>query len=176
MHKLVLMALLLAGAPGYATQQIKETFIVEGKSIGIDSKPLEYLYSYEQIHVMLASKGWCSANWRGYKGTWEIKDKTLFLKTLVKGACAKKPPQVDPVLFFGEEEYPMKAAWFNGKIQVRLTENVYESCKAADGSDQTTGYEFDAIVYEFAAGELVYKNKETIKQRWKDPDLVCFKS
>ena len=119
MHKLILLALLLVVTPGYATQQIQEELIVEGKSIKINSKPLEYLYSYEQIHVMLKSKGWCSANWRGYKGTWERKNDTLFLNTLVKGACSRKPPQVDPVLFFGEEKYPMKATWFNGKIEVR---------------------------------------------------------
>tara|TARA_B110000211_G_scaffold66001_1_gene76079 strand:+ start:191 stop:721 length:531 start_codon:yes stop_codon:yes gene_type:complete len=172
MSKFLFVILIVFSNSSIATQQIKETFIVAGVSNSIDSNPLETLFTYEEIHLMLDSKGWCSANWRGYKGTWELKNGELFLNSFVKGACSDNPPLIDPVLFFGEKKYPVKAKWFNAKIEVRLSENRYTSCLTLDGEEVTTGYNYDAMVYEFSAGDFVYKSKQKIEHVWQR-NLSC---
>jgi hypothetical protein len=178
MHKSIILCLLFIVTSSYATQQIKETFIADGETFGLEmgaigTSPLEALYTFEEIHMMLDSKGSCSGNWRGYKGTWEIKNNELLLTSLVKGACDRNPPSVDPVLFFGKKEYPVKAVWFNNTIKVRLTQNIYLTCKTVDGKDETTGYEYDAMVYEFSAGDFIYKSKQTIKRQWQSTLTSC---
>ena len=166
MSNFLTMMLFVFSCSSVATQQIKEIFIVDGISNSIDSNPLEALFTYEEIHLMLDAKGWCSENWSGYKGTWELKNGELFLNSLVKGACSENPPSVDPVQFFGENEYPIKAKWFNEKIELRLSENVFASCISVDGEEITTGYNYEAMVYEFSAGDFVYKSKQTIEHVW----------
>ncbi|WP_299266342.1 hypothetical protein [uncultured Psychrosphaera sp.] len=173
MSKFLILILIAFSSSSFATQQIKETFIVDGVSQGIESNPLETLFTFEEIHLMLDSKGLCSANWRGYQGTWELKDGELFLNSFVKGACSDNPPSIDPVLFFGEEEYPVKAKWFNATIELRLSENQYTECVTPNGEEVTTGYSYDAMVYEFSAGDFVYKSKKSIKHVWQRNLTSC---
>ena len=173
MSKFLLLIIIFFTSSSFATQQIKETFIVGGVSKGIDSTPLTTLFTFEEIHLMLENEGYCSANWRGYKGTWELKNGELFLNSLVKGACNDNPPMIDPVLFFGEKQYPLKAKWFNSTIEIRLSENEYTECKTPGGEEVTTGYNYDAMVYEFSAGDFVYKSKQNIKRVWQRNLTSC---
>lgn len=178
--KILIFLLLFITVPLSATQQIKETFVFEGESFGLEmgpgyKSPLEALYSYDEILLMLDLKGGCTANWRGYKGTWEVKSNQLFLNSLVKGACSKNPPLVDSVLFFGEESYPVKAHWFNGQIKVRLSPDRYKFCNTTSGKEQMIGYEYDAMVYEFSAGEFIFKSKQIVGQMWETALTSCLK-
>lgn len=172
--------LLFFVAPLSATQQIEETFIVGDETFGLemgpgDKSPLDSLYSSDEIYLMLKSKGTCTANWRGYKGTWEIKNNELYLNSLVKEACSQNPPLVDPILFFDKKNYPVKARWFDGIINVRQSPNTYKYCKSSEGKDEMIGYEYEAIVYEFSAGDFIFKSKQTLNQVWARSLTNCAK-
>ena len=149
-----------------ATQQILEEIIVDNLLYQIESNPLESLYDYDEIHLMLETEGFCSANWRGYKGVWEIKNDQLYLNSLVKGACDRNAPTVDPEFFFGEKSYPLKAAWFSGRIEVRTSERQFETLEDPDGGNRIHIEKYTATVYEFSSGDLVYKADENIEQQW----------
>lgn len=174
MRTCIILSSLFFISLSHATQQIPETFIVDGETfelkIGGDQKsPLESLYTFEKILTKLDYDGWCSGNWRGYKGTWEIKNKQLYLNSLVKDACSKNPPIVDPKLFFGDMTYPLKAEWFNSEIIIRLSPNRYLT--KVEGAVQTEifGSEYDAMVYEFSSGELISQHKKVIQKIWSKP-------
>lgn len=173
MFRYFVLLLLALPSVSFATQQIREVFITDEISVGIDTKPLEFLYTHEEIHLMLDTEDWCSANWRGYKGTWELQNGELYLTSLVKGACNNNPPLVDPVLFFGEQEYPVKAKWFSGQIEHRLSDNTFLSCKSMDGQALTYGYTYEAMVYEFSTGDFVYKSKQTLREIWQVSLELC---
>lgn len=169
MRKFLILFLVFIGNYAHATKQIGEIFIIDGETFGIEGGPLplETLYKADEILLMLELEGWCSANWRGYKGNWEVKNNQLFLNTLVKGACSDNPPLVDPVLFFGEKSYPLKAKWFSGTIKVRLTPYKYRYCQTDENKEEMIGYEYEAMVHEFSSGEFILKSKQIIKQTWE---------
>ncbi|MGP9802790.1 hypothetical protein [Rheinheimera sp. NSM] len=178
MHKFLILFLVVMTNYAHATQQIEETFIIDGDSFGLDMgpgdvSPLDSLYTFEEIHQMLESQGWCSANWRGYKGTWEVKNNQLFLTSLVKEACSENPPLVDPVLFFGEKAYPLKATWFSGNIKVRLSHDTYKYCKTDDNKEKMIGYEYEAMVYEFSNGDFIYNSNQLVKEIWEHALASC---
>ncbi|WNC67263.1 hypothetical protein RI845_12645 [Thalassotalea nanhaiensis] len=175
MRNLVTIFLILFSINCFATQQIEDDFIVDGKAyeLGQFQYPLENLYKFEDIHSMLGTQGVCTANWRDYKATWELKDNELWINSMVKGACEKEPALVDPVLFFGEEEYPVKVVWYNGDIKLRLSSNDYQTCLDDIGGERPIGYKYSADVYEFSAGKLVYKSKQTITKVWEHALADC---
>ena len=151
-----------------ATQQIREVFIVEGETYRTYTNPLESLHRYEDIRGMLQTHHWCTANWRGYLGTWEVKDNQLYVKSLVEGACQDKPRLADPVVFFGEKQYPVMATWFNDKIEVMLGGVQILNCKTASGRSLQYGTRQEIMVYEFAAGRLIHKAKQAIEHLYRE--------
>ncbi|MCO7188599.1 MULTISPECIES: hypothetical protein [unclassified Pseudoalteromonas] len=173
MHNYLLPALLLYSGVCLATHQVREVFVVEGQAHGIDLFPLESLYNYDDIQSRLVGRGWCTANWRGYKGTWELREGKLWLTSLVQDSCSQTPPLIDPVPFFGQSAYPVKASWFSEKIEVRLGDMVPTYCKTKDDEPLQTGYTYDAMVYAFTGGELVERSRQTINQDWEEKHQLC---
>ena len=165
--KIILFILMLISFPSYSTQQIEEVFIADGSTNDVKARPLEELYKFDDILAMLQSQGFCSANWRGYKGTWELKGNELFLNSMVNGACDENAPLVDSVLFFGEKSFPFKVVWFNGVIEVITSDVIpYVDGRKANGDPNYLGYDYDAIIYEFSSGELINKSEKKIKFRF----------
>ncbi len=152
--------------PAHATQQISEGFIVDGKEHDISGKPLELLFKSEEIPALIGAEGMCSANWRGYVGTWELIESELYLRKLVIDPCSD-PTEVSPVKLFGEVKYPVKAKWFTGPINVPLSDRVYIENKDENGAREHIGYEYQAIVYEFANGNLISHSEKKVVVKWK---------
>lgn len=178
MKKYLFCALLFLSSTTSATEQITDSFIIADKTFEIEpwplgNPPLESLYTGDQIHQMLQLDGWCSANWRGYKATWELIDNQLYLTKLVKEACSENPPIVDPNLFFGEEKYPVKAAWFSQTIEIRVSKVTTLYCGNNRAIEQSIGESYDADVYEFSAGELVSQSTKKIEKLWKRDKQNC---
>jgi len=165
MRKFVILLSFLVSFGALATIQIPDQFIVDGITHDIKSTPLEDLFSHEQIFFMLQLKGACSANWRGYKAVWELNDGTLYLNSLVKNACDENPESVDPVHFFGESEFPIKATWVNSSIEVRTSEKRTVTRELPNGVKEFVGYDYDAVFFEFSAGKLVQKLEKRIRRR-----------
>ncbi|MGF1764852.1 hypothetical protein [Aliivibrio kagoshimensis] len=129
------MVVLFAALNVSATQQIKELFRVGDETVEIRQYPLkDYLEQSTLPDTM--KRPICSANWRGYRGSWTVKNRMLVLDHLVVNACSKTPIPIEARDLFSNHRYPVVATWYTGTIMVR-----------APGS----GY----IAYRFDKGELI---------------------
>lgn len=161
MKLLLTSILLLFSIQAFATQQIKEEFSVDRAKFEISQFPLELYIDQKAFHEKIKPQ-MCSANWRGYRGSWALKDGMLVLNYLVANACDKSPNHIDARELFPDQGYPVKATWYTGKIIVRIGKRTFLS-KRDHGS---SGVEYEAVVYEFHAGKLVSRSIETVTDRW----------
>ena len=96
------------------TAQLKEILLYKGDKVGMATEPLSpYLKNRKDIKFSLRS----TACLRGYFGTWELRDKKLFIIALK--ACTDKYRNYEVnlnYLFPGENE--VFADWFTGDIIV----------------------------------------------------------
>ena len=166
MRRFILLTLIALSMRSFATEQIPELFVINGQEYEINSYPLEALYGYEEIILMLDNNMRCSANWRGYRGVWELANKELTLNSLVNGACDANAPSVNPEYFFGEKSFPVKFVWFSGKIEVRTSERIPISKINSESGKQAHGEKYQATVYVFVSGELISKSEEEIEHWW----------
>ena len=60
-------------------------------------------------------------------------------------------------------------------IQVPLTDKDYKHCLTDQGSDETIGYAYLALVYEFVQGELVKQSEQIVTENWQRPRSNCAK-
>ncbi|WP_202266703.1 hypothetical protein [Alteromonas sp. KC14] len=102
----------------FATEQIPELFVINGQEYEINSYPLEALYGYEEIILMLDNNMRCSANWRGYRGVWELVDKELTLNSLVNGACDANAPSVNPEYFLEKNHSQLSSSGSAAKLKL----------------------------------------------------------
>lgn len=157
----------------HAAIHMPDQFIVDGVPHEVDSSPLEKLYASDEIRLKLQNQPQCAADQRGYQGVWELKGQQLFLKTLLQSDCKKTTASIDPALLFSEKQYPLKAQWFTGAIKVPLTDKDYKHCLTDEGSDETIGYAYLAMVYEFIGGELVKQSEQIVTENWQRPRSNC---
>jgi hypothetical protein len=121
-------------APALATAQFQEIIKVDGgKATGMTVLPLSsYLNvpeNYDRFQPYLQEGGGCTALWRNYLGTWEIKDKKLYLTKLEINACSQEHKKALPLdkLFPGRSQ-PILADWFSGSLilpQGKMTQYVH---------------------------------------------------
>ncbi len=145
-----------------ATQQIPEEFEVDGASFNIEELPLDSFIIQNNRKKDFDEKAYCSANWRGYKGYWSLRDNKLFLTYLVKNACDERPVRIESKKLFDQDAYPVHAQWFTGNINVRIGPRKYYDTKTTGLS----GYEFEAVVYEFHLGELLSREIKMVQFLW----------
>jgi hypothetical protein len=156
-----------------AAIHMSDQFIVDGVPHDVDSSPLEKLYASDEIQQKLQNQQRCEAEQNGYKGVWELKGQQLFLNTLLQSNCNTTTASIDPQLLFSEKQYPLKAQWFTGAIKVPLTDKDYKHCLTDEGSDETIGYAYLAMVYEFIGGELVQQSEQLVTENWQRPRSNC---
>lgn len=89
------------------------------------SEPLEKYFDEQHPRPDLFSGETSSACWRGYVGTWEIKDDSLYLKSLgrdgfekVGGEFRVVRENVPLTTIFPEATASVRANWFSGVIRV----------------------------------------------------------
>lgn len=150
-----------------------EQFIVDGVAHDVETNPLEKLYPADELRSKLAQ--YCAVPQKNYQGTWELKDQQLFLNNLRQNDCKTAVNSIDPQLLFKQKQYPLKASWFNGAIKVALTEKDYKYCLTKEGSDQTIGYAYLAMVYEFIDGKLIKQSEQLVTENWQRPRSQCAK-
>ncbi len=79
--------------------------------------PLDQYFSEEHPKPDII-KFSCTANWRGYLGTWKIEDGFLYLTALQEGSCARNPPSIPLSVVFKNQQPPIKATWYTGEIRI----------------------------------------------------------
>lgn len=157
---LVCLALLLCGCIGSATatEQIPDTVVIGGQRHVMHAEPfgmlLEQPEHWQTFRKLLeAGAGRCSANWRGYRGDWEITDDRLYLKRLVSNACAESPPEIDLQDYFPGQQPPIPAEWFTGVLVVPQGE---------PGGNDHMGYSTQYphyLLLDIRAGQVVAQKK-----------------
>lgn len=120
----VLLLYIALQANAFATAQMGDLLIYEGKTEGIFSNPLESYFNEEHPRPNELFKASCSANWRGYLATWEIKDGFLYLNRLVEGNCSNDAAEIPLSKVFPEQKAPIKAVWFSGILRIPQGEQL----------------------------------------------------
>ena len=127
---LVLLLIALAPVCAFATGQIADEILIDGKSRMLFSEPfMPYLSDpSEQAKLKSYLSGViCSASWRGYRAHWKIRDTQLLLVKLVADPCGQSPKDIPLTAFFPNHSGPVPATWFSGKLVVpmgRLVKSV----------------------------------------------------
>lgn len=124
------------------TAQISERIIIEGQELALLTEPLEpllkknnaILRTYVDLKTELVAPH--TACWRGYIGTWELKDNSLYLIAF-KGYKRHEIVEIKDIF---QHSSPIKAVWFSGKLRIpigRMVQYVH-SGYASSFSDELT--------------------------------------
>jgi len=136
MKKIMVMGMMFFGlciSVVSATEQIPETLIYKGQKLALFDLPLEALFSEENPKPFFSPP--CTAAYRGYGGTWELKDDGyLYLVELLDDPCGafgkSNPVEEDPQLLikavFRDQKLPIKAAWVDRAIHALFNEKMLE--------------------------------------------------
>lgn len=116
---------LLLGAAceaAWATAQIPDTLVVDGKPNILFAEPLgpalEADPKMQERLKKYISEGRCSASWRGYKATWEVRENVLYLVKVDANPCSSKRTPVPLSELFPDTTGPVQAIWFTGTLRV----------------------------------------------------------
>lgn len=95
MMRLILLALFLFSVlslNGYATPQIPDILIYEGKEYPIQNELLDdYFKRFPERNPKSEDES-CSALWRGYQATFEVVDGKIYLKDVATNICNNRGP------------------------------------------------------------------------------------
>jgi hypothetical protein len=95
--------------------QSTEIIMYEGKAVALISLPLEEVFKEKTKHHLLFLLN--PSLWRGYRGTWEIREEKLFLIGLETCISGGKEQNVG-ILFPGKTE--VFADWYSGFLELGL--------------------------------------------------------
>ena len=90
------------------TAQVMETLIYKGEECAMASEPLRSYLS--ECRPNLSFRAPHTACWRGYTGTWQIKDNKLFITDI-----STFGPSIEEIF---SEPLPVFARWYTGEIRV----------------------------------------------------------
>lgn len=123
MRRILAVALMAMSGMAWATQQMAEVMIVDGEPIALLAEPLAPLLARPEVASSLRTQvgtSLCTANWRGYQGTWEIRDDALYLVKLSISPC-HDPREVPIDTVIPDAAAPLRATWFSGDLTIPLT-------------------------------------------------------
>ena len=154
----MLLALFACVGSTTATEQIPDVLVIEGQPHVLHTEPFGMLLDqpehWQTFRKLLEiGAGSCSANWRGYRGDWEINSDQLYLTRLVSNACAESPPEIDLQDYFPGQQAPIPADWFMGMLVVP---------QGGPGSNDHMGYSTQYphyLLLDIRAGEVAAQKK-----------------
>jgi hypothetical protein len=143
----VVLFILLFSSTLLATWQIPDVLIHEGKEYSIYNELLDpYFKKYPERNPK-DENYMCSANWRGYRATFEISNGDLRLKDIVKNACGDSTASELTKAVPGGK--PLKIDWYTGVLTSMDGENP------GDSYSMEFLYSFERYsVFEIAEGRL----------------------
>lgn len=105
-----------------ATAQIADELVVDGKPNILFAEPLgpalEADPKMQERLKKYISESRCSASWRGYKATWEVRENVLYLVKVDANPCSSKRTPVPLSELFPDTTGPVQAIWFTGTLRV----------------------------------------------------------
>jgi len=106
-----------------ATAQISDQILIDGQTELLFTEPLQdgmranpKLQKNLMSHI--SEKNRCSASWRGYAATWEIRSNNLYLVNVQVDPCSEVKKMIPLVELFPGATGPVKATWFSGTLTV----------------------------------------------------------
>lgn len=121
MKKWFFIVFFLMSQTAFATAQFPEILMQDGKPKAMFTNPLEpwlkVQINSDKLKPYISEKR-CSASWRGYRGTWEIKDSSLQLVKLTANPCSQPAKDVPLTALFAGRTAPVTATWFSGRLVV----------------------------------------------------------
>ena len=129
------------------TAQMHERLLYEGQKISMASEPLNQYLDLLGDRKFVAPHTAC---WRGYLGSWEIRENRLYLIGLTAYVEGYQEVGMD---FLFPDQQEVFAGWFNGKIRIPTGEMLYY-VHGGYGSI----YEKD-IILSFDKGVLIEKKE-----------------
>ena len=96
------------------TAQIAEKLCYEGREVSMCSEPLADYFALAGIDPGFQFT--CTALWRGYVGTWEIRDGRLYLTGL--SGTLKDGSDANVATFFPDYPGRVFAHWYSGKLRI----------------------------------------------------------
>jgi hypothetical protein len=108
----------------FMTSQIPERILVDGRRYFLNATPLYRLLASRRMDLCDYNDTRSSNCWRGYVGTWLVRDGMLFLAHLNFYGMEETPLTEAPLrrLLHGTSarDFPIAAHWFNGSIRIPL--------------------------------------------------------
>lgn len=96
------------------TQQMDEELFIDGEPNALFTEPLDSYFCTAGFDPEFDI--WCTALWRGYRGTWDITEKRLYLVGL-EGRL-KDGTDISVSAFFPRQNDRVFAFWYSGILQV----------------------------------------------------------
>ena len=113
---LTALSVCLMASTAYGTQQTPEKLLYKGQEYRLACVPLEKYF--DANHPKPAEMRQTSTNcWRGYVGTWEIKDKKLYLQSLARFRGSRSMEEIPCSLVFKDQKPPIEATWYTGVLR-----------------------------------------------------------
>lgn len=124
MRALITLILLLSTSC-YATEQIPDRIIVDGKEYPLHSHILQPLLDRPDIHerwkaLVPQNVPPCSASILGYSATWEIADNRLYLRRVHVNPCDREPKELQLSYLLPWDVSSVEAIWYSGPLFVPL--------------------------------------------------------
>ena len=154
--RIITFIFIFLSASVQATVQMPEKFEVDSAYFDIYQEPLESYPQRDKI-VGKLTESFCTANYRGYQGWWEISEGFLWLSGMSENPCDDVPKEIEIEELFNTEDHRIKATWYSGDIIVRIGERTF-----FEGSRRT---EYQAVVYSFIRGKLSKREIRTVVGR-----------
>lgn len=117
-----ILFLILLSNTVFGTSQFGDILIYKNDTVSIFSNPLEAYFEKKGERTIHGHEmeGLCTALWRGYVATWEIKNDSLFLIRIQTDYCSDSPTDLDINKEFKSNK--VFAHWFTGNIRSQLGE------------------------------------------------------
>ena len=121
MRRIFAAAVMFMSSGAFATSQVAEVIIVNDEPTPLLAEPLAPMLEQQNIaanlHAVLG-RACTTANWRGYVGTWEIRDGALYLVKLASQCHEPNEVPLDAVI--PGTSSPQRAYWFSGNLTIPL--------------------------------------------------------
>lgn len=116
-----LFLVLLWGTPAFATAQLPDNIVIDGVREKLFANPLEpALKADKELAARfypLLPKGMCTAVWRGYVATWQVRDDRLYLEQIEVDACSNAHALALERIFPGSTG-AVPATWVTGRLTI----------------------------------------------------------
>jgi hypothetical protein len=116
-YLLVILSLCSLASTAYGTKQLPENIIYKGQEYQLANVPLEKYFdaNHPKPKELRQTSSGCR---RGYVGTWEVKDKQLYLKSLGLFRGNRPMKEIPIALIFKDQKPPIKATWYTGVLRI----------------------------------------------------------